>query len=200
MIGDPRDTTSRKSLPDPIDQIIGLFRQRGDAAYIGEPVSQTEHALQTASAAERDGANSTMITAALLHDVGHLLHNLPEDCADNDIDDHHEELGARWLARFFGPDVVEPLRLHVAAKRFLCATDPDYDAKLSQASAQSLRLQGGPYSPEEVKAFRENPFGEAAVALRRWDEEAKIAGLATPSLDHFRRHLEMARLPLVSCS
>jgi phosphonate degradation associated HDIG domain protein len=175
---------------DIVDRIFDLFRKRGDAAYIGEPVSQTEHALQAAAAAERADASSAMITAALLHDIGHLLHDLPEDCADDDIDDRHEELGARWLMQYFSPDVTEPLRLHVAAKRFLCATSPSYHARLSPASIKSLELQGGPFSPAETQSFRENRYALAAVALRGWDEEAKVKGMETPGLEHFRSHLE----------
>jgi phosphonate degradation associated HDIG domain protein len=174
------------------DQILELFRERGRAAYLGEPVSQTEHALQSAWAAEKAGVSSALITAALVHDLGHLLHDLPEDCAEAGIDDAHEERGARLLACCFGPEVVEPVRLHVAAKRFLCSTEPAYFAQLSEASRVSLALQGGPMSPAEAEAFRGNPHAVAAVALRRWDEAAKIAGLVTPPLEHFRSHLEAA--------
>jgi phosphonate degradation associated HDIG domain protein len=178
---------------DPIDRLMRLFMKRGDAAYIGEPVSQTEHALQTAWAAEQAGAGSALISAALLHDVGHLLHDLPEDCALAGIDDAHEAGGARWLARHFAPDVTEPVRLHVAAKRFLCATDPKYAASLSEASLRSLQLQGGPFTPEEAAQFLDDPYAEAAIALRRLDEKAKVSGLATPTLEHFRPYLEAAR-------
>jgi OPA family glycerol-3-phosphate transporter-like MFS transporter len=172
--------------------ILRLFEERGAAAYLGEPVTQTEHALQAAWAAERAGAGSALIAAALLHDIGHLLHDLPEDCAGAGVDDTHEERGARWLGRSFGPDVTEPIRLHVPAKRYLCATEADYRGRLSEASAVSLMLQGGPFTTEEAEAFRRNPHAEAAVALRRWDEAAKVRGLATPPLAHFRRHLEAA--------
>ena len=183
------------SLPDErtIDQILRLFEERGDSAYIGEPVSQTEHALQTAWAAEQAGAGGALVAAALLHDVGHLLHDLPEDCALAGIDDAHEERGARWLAEHFGPEVAEPVRLHVAAKRFLCATDPTYAGRLSEASLRSLRLQGGPFSPDEAARFRAGPHAEAAVLLRRLDEQAKVPGLHTPGLEHFRPFLEAAR-------
>jgi [1-hydroxy-2-(trimethylamino)ethyl]phosphonate dioxygenase len=171
-------------------RIESLFRDHGDAAYIGEPVSQTEHALQCAQAAEKAGAKSALIAAALLHDIGHLLHHLPEDCAERGIDDRHEELGARWLEKYFTPEVTEPIRLHVPAKRFLCATEPEYLRALSEASLLSLRLQGGPYSPAEVAEFRRNPYSQAAVTLRRWDEEAKIKDLPTPKFDHYLGHLE----------
>jgi phosphonate degradation associated HDIG domain protein len=177
---------------DPIDFVLRLFKERGDSAYLGEPVSQTEHALQTAWAAEQAGAGGALVAAALLHDVGHLLHDLPQDCALAGIE-AHEERGARWLSRHFGPEVAEPVRLHVAAKRFLCATDPTYVGRLSEASVRSLRLQGGPFTPEEAARFRTDPHAEAAVVLRRLDEQAKVPGLHTPDLDHFRPCLEAAR-------
>jgi phosphonate degradation associated HDIG domain protein len=178
---------------DPLDFVVRLFKERGDAAYLGEPVTQTEHALQTAWAAERAGAGSAVIAACLLHDVGHLLHDLPEDCALAGIDDDHEERGARWLVRHFGPEVTEPVRLHVAAKRFLCATDPTYLRLLSEASVRSLQLQGGPFTPDEAVQFLRSPHAEAAVALRRFDEQAKVPGLPTPPLVYFRSFLEAAR-------
>jgi phosphonate degradation associated HDIG domain protein len=181
-------------MTDPVGRILTLFRERGDAAYLGEAVSQTEHALQTAWAAEKAGADSDLIAAALLHDIGHLLHHFPEDCADHGVDDRHEELGARWLARHFGPAVSEPVRLHVPAKRYLCAVEPKYLHGLSPASTRSLQLQGGPFTPEEAAHFRDGPFSRAAVLLRRWDEEAKVPGLKTPDLEHFRPHLEAARV------
>jgi phosphonate degradation associated HDIG domain protein len=179
---------------DPIEFVMRLFKERGDAAYHGESVSQTEHALQTAWAAERAGAAGNLVAAALLHDIGHLLHNLPEDCALTGIDDAHEERGARWLHAHFGPDVAEPVRLHVAAKRFLCATDPAYAGRLSEASMRSLRLQGGPFTPDAAAEFRRHCHADAALLLRRCDEDAKVPGLATPGLEHFRPFLEAARV------
>jgi phosphonate degradation associated HDIG domain protein len=178
---------------DPIAFVMRLFKERGGAAYLGEPVSQTEHALQTAWAAEQAGAGGALVAASLLHDVGHLLHDLPEDCALTGIDDAHEERGARWLLRHFGPAVAEPVRLHVAAKRFLCATDPAYAGRLSEASRLSLRLQGGPFTPDEAARFRALPDAEAAVLLRRLDDQAKAPGRHTPGLEHFRPYLEAAR-------
>lgn len=189
-LSEPALNPVKASMSPIVEHICELFAQRGSAAYIGEPVSQTEHALQAAWAAEKAGASSALIAAALLHDVGHLLHDLPEDCADHGINDAHELRGARWLAAHFGPDVTEPIRLHVPAKRFLCATEPSYRERLSEQSVLSLKLQGGPFSEAEVHAFRQGPHAEAAVALRRWDEGAKIAKLPTPNLEHFRPHLE----------
>jgi phosphonate degradation associated HDIG domain protein len=183
---------------DPIDFLLRLFKERGDAAYIGEPVSQTEHALQTAWAAEQARADSALVAAALLHDVGHLLHDLPEDCAEAGIDDVHEVRGANWLARYFGPDVAEPVRLHVPAKRFLCATEPTYVGSLSEASLRSLQLQGGPFTSDEAAHFSAHPHAEAAIALRRLDEQAKIPNMPTPGLEHFRPHLEAVRAARLS--
>jgi phosphonate degradation associated HDIG domain protein len=175
-----------------VAQVFRLFAARGADAYLGEAVSQAEHALQAAWAAEQAGAAGALVSAALLHDVGHLLHDLPEDCARHGLNDRHESLGARWLALHFGPEVAEPVRLHVAAKRFLCATEPDYRAGLSEASLLSLRLQGGPFSAQEAECFCRAPFAAAAVALRRWDDAAKVERLPTPPLEHFRPHLEAA--------
>jgi phosphonate degradation associated HDIG domain protein len=177
---------------DPVAFLLRLFQEKGNAAYMGEAVSQTEHALQTAWAAERSGADHSLIVAALLHDVGHLLHDLPEDCADAGIGDAHELLGARWLAQHFGPEIAEPVRLHVDAKRFLCGIDPAYLGLLSEASLRSLKQQGGPFTPDEAAQFRKHPHAEAAVALRRFDEQAKVPGLPTPTLERFRPYLEAA--------
>ena len=167
-----------------IAAIDAAFARRGRDHY-GEGVSQQEHALQAAWQAEREGASPALIVAALLHDIGHLLHDLPEDIADQDVDTEHESLGSAWLSQYFGPEVSEPVRLHVAAKRYLCAAEPGYLDQLSAASQQSLALQGGPLDAAAAAAFRAAPGAEAAIRLRRWDDEAKIVGLATPDLAHF---------------
>lgn len=174
------------------DEILQLFRERGSSQYGREVVTQAEHALQAAWFAERAHADAALITAALLHDVGHLLHKLPDDAPEQGIDDRHEVLAARWLEQRFGSAVVEPVRLHVTAKRYLCATEPDYFSQLSQPSIVSLQLQGGPMSDKEVQAFRAHPFGAAAVALRRWDDAAKVPNLPTPELEHFAIYLDRA--------
>ena len=173
-----------------IDEILALFRDRGRGAYFGEAVTETEHALQCARLAEQSGADRELIAAALLHDIGHLLHDLGEDIAEQGRDGRHEEGGAAWLARHFGPAVVDPVRLHVAAKRYLCAVEPDYHAGLSPASRLSLGLQGGPFTPDAVRRFEREPWFRSAVAVRRWDDTAKVPGLAVPGLEHYRRHLE----------
>jgi phosphonate degradation associated HDIG domain protein len=172
------------------DTILRLFAEGGDAAYFGEAVTQSAHALQTAQLAEMAGAPDSLVVAALLHDIGHLLHGLPETIADQGVDTRHEDGGAEWLARHFGAAVVEPIRLHVAAKRYLCAVDPTYLRQLSPASRQSLELQGGPFSAEETRAFNRRPYSEDAVALRRWDDQAKVPGLDVPSLEHYRQRIE----------
>jgi [1-hydroxy-2-(trimethylamino)ethyl]phosphonate dioxygenase len=175
-----------------IEEIRRLFAERGDSAYGGEAVSQREHALQSAHLARRDGASAGLIVAALLHDVGHLLHDLPDEAPDRGVDDRHEDLAADWLADWFGDEVVEPARLHVEAKRYLCAVDPSYAARLSEPSQTSLKLQGGPMTASEVQAFRASPHHAAAVALRGWDDEAKDADAVVDGLDAYIPFLEEA--------
>jgi len=177
---------------DVISEIFTAFARRGETAYLGEPVSLAEHMLQTALAAENDGADPVLVASALLHDYGHLVHELPEDSAEHGVDTLHEEAGAAWLEQHFVPRVTEPLRLHVLAKRYLCAIEPEYLASLSPASVLSLKLQGGPCSPAEVEAFAAGPFADEAIRLRRWDDAGKIAGLVTPPLEHYRPALEAA--------
>jgi [1-hydroxy-2-(trimethylamino)ethyl]phosphonate dioxygenase len=178
-----------------VDEILNLFCHKGHAAYFGEAVSQIAHALQTAHLAETAGASNALIVAALLHDVGHLLHGLSESIDQAGVDARHEDGGAAWLAKRFGPSVVDPVRLHVAAKRFLCATEPRYLDQLSPASLRSLALQGGPMNPAEIGAFQAEPFHLEAVALRRWDDHAKVPGLYVPGLEHYRQLLESALVP-----
>jgi phosphonate degradation associated HDIG domain protein len=176
------------------DQIFELFEARGSNAYFGEKLSQLEHALQTAWLAERARSSQALIVAALLHDIGHLIHSLPEDIADQGIDGLHEALGADWLAKYFGPEVTEPVRLHVEAKRYLCFAEASYRALLSTSSLQSLALQGGPCTASEARALETNPFLCDAISIRRWDDAAKTAGLMVPSLDHYRAVIESALL------
>jgi phosphonate degradation associated HDIG domain protein len=177
---------------DIIDRIMTLFHEKGAAAYFGESVTELEHALQCAHLAEQAGAEPALISAALLHDVGHLLHGLPEDLAERGIDGQHEERGAKWLARDFPSAVIDPVRLHVAAKRYLSAIEPDYHAALSEASQRSLHLQGGPMSPDEARRFEQELWFRSAVAVRRWDDAAKVPGLVVPGLDHYRSFLRDA--------
>jgi phosphonate degradation associated HDIG domain protein len=172
-------------MKDPVLKIIQLFNEQGDSEYGGEPVTQGEHALQSAHLAMAEGASSSLVVASLLHDVGHLLHALPDDAPDQGIDDLHEELGYRFLQKYFVPAVSEPVHLHVAAKRYLCAVEEDYFALLSEPSVISLELQGGPMSPVECKAFESNPFYQDAVRLRRFDDLAKIPNLQVEPVEFY---------------
>ncbi len=173
-----------------VDEVLGLYRKGGDEQYFGEEISQTEHALQSAWLAEKAGASPAIVTAALLHDVGHLLHGQGEHIADEDIDARHEAVGAAYLAQRFNTEVVAAVSLHVMAKRYLVGTDPAYATNLSPASVHSLELQGGPMGLEEAAEFAAKKASAGAIALRRWDDEAKVVGLKTPDLDHFRPYLE----------
>lgn len=173
-----------------IDEIFRVFREQGEQQYLGEQVSMAEHMLQSAQAAEQDGAPPKLVAAALLHDYGHFVHDLPADSADHGVDTRHEEAGFAYLERHFGVEIAEPIRLHVAAKRYLCAVDPTYLDELSPASVHSLTLQGGPYGPDEVQEFERSPHAEAAVRLRRYDDVGKVPGLETPDLEHYRPLLE----------
>jgi phosphonate degradation associated HDIG domain protein len=170
---------------DVIAEVCELFHRRGDSQYGHEAVSQREHALQAALLAEQAGAAPERIVAALLHDIGHLLHTLPEDASERGVDDHHEELAARWLEGRFPPRVVAAVRMHVPAKRYLCAVESEYLRQLSGPSQVSLRLQGGPMTQSEVCAFEATPNFRGAVELRRWDDAAKVPGLVTPTIEHF---------------
>ena len=173
-------------MTDPrIEELAAIVDGKGHGRYGLADINQRQHALQAAWLAERENAGPALVTAALLHDIGHMVHDLGDDPAEAGVDDHHEELGHAWLTGWFGPEVTEPVRLHVAAKRYLCAVDPTYFGKLSRDSVLSLSLQGGPMSPAEIAAFEALPEHRAAVRLRRWDEQAKIKDLATPGFAHF---------------
>lgn len=174
------------------DAVRDVFTRRGRSRYGSEAVSQLEHALQAAAFAERARSTPELVTAALLHDVGHLLHDLADDAPERGVDDVHEQAGASWAEQWFGPAVVRPLALHVAAKRYLCATDANYRFRLSAPSVRSLELQGGPMTPDEVRIFELDPYFHDAVRLRHWDEAAKVPGLETPTLDHFLSAVALA--------
>jgi phosphonate degradation associated HDIG domain protein len=169
----------------PTDQITGIFAANGRDTYFGERVSQREHALQTAALAERAGSRPSLVIAALLHDIGHLLHGLGENIAEEGIDTRHQEAGGKWLSRRFGPEITEPVRLHVDAKRYLCFREPEYRKALSPSSKRSLELQGGAFSEREAADFEKNRYFREAVAIRRWDDAAKVPDLAVPDLDHY---------------
>ncbi len=165
--------------------IVALYTEKGDRRYGLHEISQRDHALQCAALARGDNASSALVVAALLHDIGHLSHRFGESPAKRGIDDHHERLGAKQLTKHFGAAVSEPVRLHVPAKRYLCAVEPDYFGKLSPDSVRSLALQGGPMSAAEITAFEAEAWWRDAVALRHWDETAKVPGLPVPELESY---------------
>jgi phosphonate degradation associated HDIG domain protein len=167
-----------------IAAIESLFARRGHEIY-GETVTQLEHALQCAAAAADDDAPPELVTAALLHDVGHMLHPDPGGALADDADDRHEAIGAQWLRQWFPVSVTQPIALHVAAKRCLVRVDPAYAAALSPVSLRTLQLQGGPMETAQAHAFVASPTGHEAVRLRRWDELAKQPGMRTAPLAHF---------------
>jgi len=176
-----------------IEEICALFEAKGGRMYSGEPVSQLEHALQTAAMAEDAGADAALVSAALLHDLGHLLNDQGETPTQRGIDDVHQYYALPFLRPLFGDDVLEPIRLHVDAKRYLCATRAGYHSALSPDSRRSLALQGGIYSPAEADAFAAQPGAARAVDLRLWDDAAKTAGRSTPALAHFAAIMSRAR-------
>ncbi len=182
---------------DTIATIVELIGGKGQRQYGLSNINQRAHALQAARLAEQAGCDSALIVAALVHDIGHMVHDLGDDPAKDGIDDRHEDLGAAWLQERFGPAVSEPVRLHVAAKRYLCGKESDYFARLSPDSVRSLALQGGPMAADEIAAFEAQPHYAAAVQLRRFDEEAKIRGLEVPDVQHYMPHIR-ACLPIIS--
>lgn len=172
--------------PDTIvDFIADIFTRRGAESYLGENVTMSEHMLQGALLAEQAGASDTMVAGALLHDIGHYTNEFGDDYIEQGIDNLHEEAGAQVLAPFFPTAVTDCIRYHVAAKRYLCATDPEYFAKLSDASVKTLGLQGGPMSADEVAAFAQNPNLAAILQVRIWDDQGKVPGLPTPEFAHY---------------
>jgi phosphonate degradation associated HDIG domain protein len=172
------------------EEILALYESRGTQAYFGERVSMVEHGLQAAHFARAEGAPEALVLAALLHDIGHLLEDVPERIEEGTLDARHEEIGARWLARRFDAAVCEPVRLHVPAKRYLCATDAAYSARLSEASVHTLKLQGGRMSANEVLRFEAEPFWREALRVRRWDDQGKVAGLETLALRDYAPLIE----------
>lgn len=183
----------RQSMSAPLQTIIETFETRGSEAYGTEVVTQLQHALQSALLAQQDNASSALITAALLHDIGHIMSDdaLPTNDRGN-LNDQHEDRAYPWLTRHFSADVADPVRLHVAAKRYLCSVDPDYANSLSPASLKSYHDQGGPMSAAEKRAFESEPRYETALRLRRWDDAAKDANRETPGIREFIPYIEDA--------
>jgi phosphonate degradation associated HDIG domain protein len=172
-------------MPLTLSDIEQLLTDAGSRQYGGEPVSQLDHALQTATLAQAAAAPDTLVAAALLHDLGHLL--APEASVDPACghDDLHQYIVLPFLRPLFPPAVIEPIRLHVAAKRYLAAVAPDYHATLSTTSKLSLQLQGGLMNATEQAAFLQDPHAQSAIALRRYDDAAKCTALTTPPLSAF---------------
>ena len=160
-----------------VKAIAELFAGPGARDYLGETITIGVHMRQAGALAEAAGAAAPLVAAALLHDVGHLRGEINDSL--------HGEAGARWLSQWFGEAVTEPVRLHVAAKRFLCATEPGYFGLLSQESVRTLVLQGGPMTPEQAAAFEALPFARDAVAVRRWDDQAKDPAVTPPGFAQF---------------
>jgi gamma-butyrobetaine dioxygenase len=182
---------------NPIEQIADLFAIQGASEYLGEPVTQAAHMLQAAHLAEQEGADDALIAAALLHDVGHFAGAIGAEADDAGElpgaefsgpvpPQMHSDRGADWLAQWFGPEVTEPVRLHVAAKRYLCAVEPGYAKTLSAASIYTLGVQGGAMSGAELDEFAASPYARDACRLRRWDDAAKAPDVAAPPFEHFR--------------
>ena len=168
-----------------LGDIEKLFRDHGHIEYSGEGVTQLQHALQTAQLAEGEKAGDLLVTAALLHDLGHILNVQGETPTARGIDDQHQYYAIPFLRPLFPPAVIEAIRLHVDAKRALCAMEPEYYEALSEDSKRSLTLQGGIFSNAEAGAFMAKPHAADAVRVRRWDDAAKSPGLATPPLSHY---------------
>jgi phosphonate degradation associated HDIG domain protein len=177
-------------MSDIIATIADIIERRGAEAYLGEAVTMAEHMLQTATLAQAAGAPDALVAAALLHDIGHFTSEFGTYTSDDEVDRYHDRAGAAVLEGYFLPLVVESVRMHVAAKRYLCAIEPDYYDALSDASKHSLRLQGGPMSLDEMARFRETPFHAEAVMVRRWDDGGKVADMPTMTFAECRPLLE----------
>ncbi|WP_027214479.1 phosphonate degradation HD-domain oxygenase [Burkholderia sp. WSM2232] len=168
-----------------VSDIRFLFEQYGDIAYSGEPVTQLQHALQTGALAEEAGADDELVVAAFLHDLGHLLNQQGETPTERGVDDLHQYFALPFLRAVLPDAVLEPIRLHVDAKRCLCAIDDTYIRQLSADSLRSLALQGGVFSLDEADAFLQQAYAQDAQRLRKWDDEAKEPDRATPDLGHY---------------
>ncbi len=181
----PEPDFSRLNADNIVAFIADIFERRGADSYLGEEVTMSEHMLQGAQLAEISGAGDEAIVSILLHDIGHYTNEFPEDALERGIDSHHDTAGAAVLAPYFPGIVTECVLHHVSAKRYLCATDPDYFDGLSDASVQTLKLQGGPMNENEVAEFAKKPNLNAIVQVRIWDDLGKVAGIQTPSFEHY---------------
>jgi predicted HD phosphohydrolase len=179
-------TITNTSPQDVWNQLLDIYEARALNPYGLSLINQRAHAVQSGHHAQQLGLSDAFTTAALLHDIGHMVHELGEHPAAQGVDDQHEVIGAHWLTQYFGPPVCEPVRLHVAAKRYLCAVDPTYPGRLSRDSIESLALQGGPMRDVEIAAFEQTPYWQDAVALRRIDEQAKDPNAPALAFTEFR--------------
>ena len=181
-----RHTEQRRTDPHSVvAELERLFTEEGAEEYFGEAVTQAAHMLQAAAFAESAGAPDALVAAALLHDVGHFTSAVSGRELMEGTDNRHSHSGADWLSAWFPESVTEPVRLHVAAKRYLCAVEPGYFDLLSEASVHTLNVQGGPMGPQEAERFAAEPYAQQAIALRRWDEAAKEPDAVVPGFDHF---------------
>jgi len=170
--------------------LADIFERRGAENYLGEQVTVTEHMLQGAALAEQDGADDELIAAALLHDIGHFTSEFGTYAPTDKTDKHHDTAGAHVLEAFFPPIITECVRQHVAAKRYLCATEPDYLGQLSQASKHTLSLQGGPMDDNMVAEFKLTPFYKDIIRVRIWDDQGKVAGMPTKTFADYKALLQ----------
>lgn len=173
-----------------VDFILDLFARHGAEEYMGEPVSMAQHMEQSAACAKADDAEEALVIAALLHDIGHFVGDFPIDALEKGIDNYHESAGAQFLQSYFPATVTEPIRLHVAAKKYLCAVDQNYFDRLSAASKQSLQVQGGAMTLAETKQFESNPYHHRAIKLRLYDDDGKVAGLEIKPVSSFKDRLQ----------
>jgi len=180
---------SETASTSPVGRIFQVFRECGDRHY-GENISELQHALQTAEFARQFGEADDVVLSCLLHDYGHMLHDLGENIAQQGVDARHEELGAELLRGMFPEAILEPIRQHVAAKRYLCWKVPTYVDGLSESSQLSLQLQGGPMNDDEARQFESNPHYEACVKVRSYDDMGKVPDMATADLESYRPLIE----------
>jgi phosphonate degradation associated HDIG domain protein len=169
-----------------VEDVVDLLVVRGIDMYGGETVTQLEHALQCAAQAEAADAPATLVAACLLHDFGHLIQRSEGGPDDHGTDDVHQYIAIPFLRPVFGEAVLEPIRLHVDAKRYLCFADAAYWASLSKESQRSLELQGGAFDEADAARFIQQPYAKDAVQLRIWDDLAKTPARATPGIAHFK--------------
>ena len=167
-----------------VDEIINKY-QNNHSLYIGEKVTITEHMIQTAMLSEENHSSESLICACLLHDYGHFIIEDPDRLVSKSIDGKHEDIGFNFLNNYFRPEVVEPIRLHVQAKRYLCR-EKSYWSALSEASKVSLKLQGGVMNDNEAKKFISFKFHDKAILLRKYDDEGKIPNTKIKKIEEYR--------------